>query len=306
MNYNSPVFSIITDQVIAALDQATIPWRRPWADLYPPASYLTGIPYRGCNTFLLSAITCSRGYQSPYWLTFKQIEKAGGQLRSSERHHRSATLVVWNRRLYEDKDDSTKTYIAWSVAYHNVWNWEQVEDVPERPVSGRREHTPLPELDAIFSAIPYRPSVRHGGNQAFYNPQADYIQMPPRDAFINAAHYYSTRAHEETHATGHATRLNRKGVANAQNFGSDPYAEEELVATFGQAFFCAEHALEQPDLHENLIAYTQSWGKRFRNDKTLFVTASAAAQRAVDFIHQRSYADGPASEQPIIAEPQAA
>lgn len=52
-------------------------------------------------------------------------------------------------------------------------------------------------------------AFRHGGDRAFYAPSADFIQLPPAEAFKNAEAYASTKAHELTHWTGHTARLDR-------------------------------------------------------------------------------------------------
>jgi antirestriction protein ArdC len=51
--------------------------------------------------------------------------------------------------------------------------------------------------------------IRHGGGKAFYRPSEDYIQMPPKECFVDEPHYYSTALHELTHWTGAEKRLRR-------------------------------------------------------------------------------------------------
>src|SRR3546814_10973231 len=63
------------------------------------------------------------------------------------------------------------------------------------------------EIDAFFTAIPA--DVRHGGNEAYFSPTFDYIQMPNRSAFTSIDHYASTRCHETVHWSGHVRRLAR-------------------------------------------------------------------------------------------------
>src|SRR3546814_14490673 len=52
-------------------------------------------------------------------------------------------------------------------------------------------------IDAFFAAIPA--DVRHGGNQAYFAPTFDHIQLPNRTAFRSMDHYASTRCHEVVH-----------------------------------------------------------------------------------------------------------
>ena len=52
--------------------------------------------------------------------------------------------------------------------------------------------------------------IGHGGNQAYYSVTHDRIQMPPFETFRDAESYYATLAHECTHWTRHAKRLDRE------------------------------------------------------------------------------------------------
>ena len=78
--------------------------------------------------------------------------------------------------------------------------------------------------------------------------------MPPFESFRDADSYYSTLAHELTHWTAAKTRLDRD--FGGHRFGSNAYAQEELVAELGAAFLCAdlELALEPREDHAAYIA----------------------------------------------------
>jgi antirestriction protein ArdC len=53
-----------------------------------PRNLLTKRPYRGVNFFLLSAMK----YVSPYWVTMRQANELGGQVRKGER---CQIVVFW-------------------------------------------------------------------------------------------------------------------------------------------------------------------------------------------------------------------
>ena len=92
--------------------------------------------------------------------------------------------------------------------------------------------------------------------------------------------------HELLHATGHASRLARKGITNPSYFGSHDYSQEELVAEFGASMLCGVSGIEQKTI-ENSAAYIQGWLKVLKNDKKCLVLAAAQAQKAADFILNR-------------------
>ena len=57
---------------------------------------------------------------------------------------------------------------------------------------------PDPALDAFFAAT--GADIRTSDEpQAYYNPAADHIHMPPIATFHDAAGYYGTLAHEACH-----------------------------------------------------------------------------------------------------------
>jgi antirestriction protein ArdC len=94
--------------------------------------------------------------------------------------------------------------------------------------------------------------------------------------------------HELIHATGHASRVGRKGVTGPVHFGSHDYSQEELVAEFGASMLCGVAGIENQTI-ENSAAYIQNWLKVLKgdNDKKLAIIAAGQAQRAADYILRR-------------------
>lgn len=128
--------------------------------------------------------------------------------------------------------------------------------------------------------------IREQGNHAFYNPGADYIQVPPRGQFMGTSTssptetFYSTLCHELTHWAGHSSRLNRD---LSGRFGDRAYAAEELVAELGAAFLCADLGItNMPRLDH--AQYVASWFLLMRDDKRAIFTAASKAAAAAEFI----------------------
>ncbi len=125
-----------------------------------------------------------------------------------------ATLVVFWKFAHdsgEAQHDGAETLAGRSrllfTRGYSVFNAAQVDGY----TPSADADVPMPEriahADAFFSGI--CADLRHGGNQAFYSPASDHIQMPPYAAFRESVAYYSTLAHEYTHWTGTAARCNR-------------------------------------------------------------------------------------------------
>ena len=124
--------------------------------------------------------------------------------------------------------------------------------------------------------------MEHGGDSAVYFPDLDFIRLPPLEAFRDAESYYASRGHETVHWTRHPSRLNRD--FGRKRWGDAGYAMEELVAEIGSAFLCADLGLSL-EPREDHAAYAASWLKVLKSDKRAIFTASAAAQKAVAYLH---------------------
>jgi len=160
-----------------------------------------------------------------------------------------------------------------------VFNADQVDGLPERFHSAAALELVEPagreqELDAFFARIPA--VLRHQGDEAYYEPIADRITMPPAHLFGGFDHYYATLAHELSHWTGHASRLDR----DLENrFGTAAYAAEELVAELSSAMLGAELGLPVAHL-DNHASYIDHWLKLVKEDDRAILTAAAKAEEA--------------------------
>lgn len=277
------VYEIVTDRIVAKLEQGEIPWLKPWsARKRAPRNLVTGKTYRGMNVFLLAC----QGYDSPYWLTFKQVEAKGGNVKKGEK---GTPVIFWhfpsnNGLITEDATDAEKKDYAPFLRYYTVFNVAQCEGI-EEPADVdaiENDNDPIEEAEAIVAAYLDRPEVKHGFNRACYIPSLDEINMPALSKFRGPEEYYSTLFHELAHSTGHEKRIGRHHSTEARVFGDEAYSKEELTAEMTAAFLCAEAGIEKTI--DNAAAYIQSWLKALQNDKKMLIVAAGAAQKAADYI----------------------
>ncbi|WP_404813207.1 ArdC family protein [Citrifermentans bremense] len=211
-------------------------------------------------------------YASPYWLTYKQVQDRGGHVIKGSR---SVPVVFWKwvDRKGTDGADSEERLNGKVplLRYYSIFNLEQTEGVKEpEPTVAINDHQPLPLPEQITIGMPLRPDIRFGGNRAYYSPALDYSQLPHLGSFESREEYYCCLYHELSHATGHASRVGRKGILEPSYFGSHEYSKEELVAEMSAAFLCGHTGIEQKTI-ENSAAYIKGWLKALKNDKTLLV-----------------------------------
>lgn len=282
---HSSVYDIVTDCMLAELEKGEVPWRKPWHTL-PPANLISKKPYRGINVFLL-AFT---GFGSQYWLTYRQAQALGGNVRRGEH---GTKIVFWkcNTRETESADGEIEERRSAFLRYYTVFNLEQTEGL--KALLRLPPAFPIESAEEIVEGMPNSPAFEQD-SRASYIPSRDTVTMPSRAAFETPAEYYSTLFHELTHSTGHAKRLGREGIEKTQPFGSEDYSREELVAEMGSAMLCGVAGIEQTTI-SNSSAYLQSWIKRLKADSRLVVAAARAAQEAADYIRGESPKDSPLS-----------
>jgi antirestriction protein ArdC len=288
MTNRTDIYTRVTDTIVAELERGVRPWLQPWnaghsAGPITRPLRASGQAYQGINVLMLWASAMTQNFAAPIWMTFNQAKELNANVRKGAK----GSLVVYANRVTrretaEDGEDQAHD-IYFMKEYH-VFNVEQIEGLPPHFYA-----TAAPQLDPaqrIESADQFFAStgadIRHGGNQAFYAPGPDYVQMPPFVSFRDAQSYCATLAHEMTHWTRHRTRLDRD--FGRRSFGDVGYAREELVAEIGAAFLCCDLGIT-PEPRDDHAAYIGHWLKVLKEDKRAIFQAAAQAQRAVDFLH---------------------
>lgn len=279
---SAKVLQIVTDKIVAMLENGTVPWRKPWNANTTAPHNIAGYAYNGINFFLLSML----GHETPVYLTFNQIKKAGGRIKAGE-EKKHAPVFFWKwlqfskDRNGNELDDPRSVPL---VRFTQVWNISQVDGVelPKRFKTEPKVFNPIETAQTVVEGYKNAPAVTHGGNRACYTPVLDKVAMPIRESFLSPAEYYSTLFHEFAHSTGHKSRLNRKEVMDGNAFGSHDYSVEELVAEMGAAYLCAHCGID--NTLENSAAYIQSWIKRLKDEPKMLMVAAARAQKAFKHI----------------------
>ena len=284
------VYARVTDRIVSDLEKGVRPWMKPWSadhasDRLPslPLRH-NGTPYRGVNVLLLWGEMVEKGYDNPLWMTYKQAEALGANVRKGEHGSLVVYADTFSKTEENDKGEEIERAIPFMKGY-TVFNVAQIEGLPAHyyhPTAPRdhgRTIELIEEAEEFFGNT--GAAFRHGGNRAFYAPSADFIHLPPADAFRDAESYAATKAHELVHWTGNEQRMAREF---GKRFGDKAYAFEELVAELGAAFLCADLGIT-PEVREDHAAYLAHWLEVLKDDKRAIFSAAAHAQRAADFLH---------------------
>ncbi|MBL8580625.1 MAG: DUF1738 domain-containing protein [Rhizobiaceae bacterium] len=284
------IYARITEKIVAELEKGVRPWVQPWSAanttgrITRPLRH-NGEPYTGMNVLLLWSEAMARGFASPIWMTFRQASELGAHVRKGE----SGSMVIYASRFTRTETDARGDEVEKDIPFlkaYSVFNVEQIEGLPEH-----YHHKPQPAPDPI-ERIEHADRffantgavIRHGGSQAFYSPSTDHIQMPPFEAFRDAASYVAVLSHESVHWTADPRRIGRDLSRYARD--RSERAREELVAEIGSALLCADLGIV-PELEPrpDHAAYVGSWLKVLADDKRAIFQAAAHAQRAVAYLH---------------------
>lgn len=280
----------VTDKIIAALQSGASPWQRPWslsAAAYPHNAR-TKKKYRGINVTLLMLAQTAGAYTSSGWLTEIQAQQLRGNVREGEQGEPVIFFMSW-KKTQSGSGESSKSIPM--LRQYIVFNVEQCEHLPARitqpSVDGQEE---IPNI-AVWVEKTLDCNVQHGGDEAFYAPGNDLIQMPSRSKFTTESGYIGTLLHEATHCTGAKARLNR---FKAARFGSDNFAKEELVAEIGSSMLCAMLGFDYEVEHH--ASYIDSWLQVLKDDQRYILRAAYRAQKALDYILERAGLAEPQNE----------
>ena len=271
------IYENITNAILQQLEKGTAPWRADWnRDLSLPRNS-KGDPYSGINVPILWTATMAKGYSNPSWMTYKQAQTLGGQVKKGEK---ASNVVYWST-FQKEKENGETDSIPFMKSYA-VFNVEQIEHLPESfyesPKGAYKNlDDKIAHVDGFVTGT--KANIGHGGGRCFYAPASDSIKMPNFGDFKNAQAYYAALLHELTHWTGHESRLARKfGHGNAE------YAREELVAELGAAFLCARLEIENAP-NESHASYLGEWLKILKTDSRAIFQAASLAQKASDYLY---------------------
>ncbi len=275
----------LTAAIEHGADRYEMPWHAAPGRVAIPVNATTGSAYKGLNILLLWGALDERRYTTNLWATYKQWAALGAQVRRGEH---STHCVKWKDLPVDDGEDHRLLPLGFSL-----FNADQVDGYTTPDAASHDDAVEAhAAADAVVSSLGV--PVHYAGDQAYYRPAHDDIQMPERWRFHatssgDATHnHYAVLLHECIHATGHKRRLDRDFQ---ERFSTKARAFEKLVAEIGCAFACARLGLHnEPRLDH--APYITSWLKVLKDQPTALSTAASQAQRACDYLFMQRGNEG--------------
>lgn len=280
------IYTRVTNEIVAAIEAGAGSWTMPWhhdgSATSRPVNANTGKSYRGSNILSLWIAAQAANYTSGRWASYRQWQALGAQVRKGEQ---ATTIVFWKINQHsEDADDHDDEREGLGRARmfargYSVFNEAQVDGYSAPAIDRLPDDARLRNADAFWSNLGI--TTRHGGNEAYFIPSEDRVQMPEFAQFKEPAGYYGTLYHEGVHATGAAHRCDRD---LSGRFGSDRYAAEEAIADLGAALILADLGIAHHPRPDH-AAYIASWLKVLKADARAIFTLASKAQAAADWMH---------------------
>lgn len=261
----------VTERIISQLEKGIVPWHQTWYGKAGCISGITGKQYSFINQCLL-------GKPGEYY-TFKQITDLGGKVKKGEKAQKIVFWKVYEKETEElDENGKKKVEKIPVLKWYSVFDIDQTEgieakynktfdvDTSDDDESEELVYDYMDRENIVFDVCK--------GNVPYYNLKTDVISMPEVMSFKSSEDYFSEVFHQMVKSTANEKRLNRDVDS----------VKENLIGELGACSLCNIMGLETKDTFDNSAAYIQGWIDALENDRTLIVSASGKAEKAVKYI----------------------
>ena len=152
----------LTDNIIEALEKGVPPWRQNWQTdkcLQMPYNPTTGKAYRGGNVLGLMLATMKNQFPDPRWLTYKQAESNGWQVRRGERGTQVEFWKPVDREeekslgIFDDDKDDDKNQTKFIHRVYTVFNASQIDGIAELPPKVINEWEAIQSAESIIQSV---------------------------------------------------------------------------------------------------------------------------------------------------------
>jgi antirestriction protein ArdC len=242
-----------------SMEAGLAPWQKTWhggAAPGRPANISSGKAYRSGNSLYLMMQAVKNGW-SNQWISFVETNKLGGSLKGQKGTKIEVPLI----KKEVDKSTGIEKEFCRGFRTAVVFNVDQVQGIelstqtPDNPIEA------VPLMEKMLSEL---------------KSEEDKLGMPLRASFNDSYEFYSSLAHEMSHATMKEGRVERDKVS---------YAYEEMRAEIASTLMCCTLNLPRTQAQvDNHAAYLQPWLEEFSDKKSMLLKAASEAQLIHDYL----------------------
>lgn len=293
----------IASMIVKAMKENGTGFMQSWVDSGMPRNG-HGRYYSSINLFTLWITKKVNNYNSNVWLTFKQVNKAGGMVNKGEH---GTYVVGWftyeKDRVVKRGTNKGNTVTDTGIAprWYKVFNIDQT-NLDEGKLKLPKQAHAISDVDEYVANTNADIRIHNGADGCFYQQLFDRITMQHKDKFFDVdgstatENYYATLLHELTHWTGHKSRCNRIGITyedidlRDEKLRAELYAYEELVAEIGSAIQCCVLGISS-GIKPSSAKYLNGWIRTISDNPDVIFRACSDAQKGVNFIEKLQVAN---------------
>lgn len=191
----------VTAKIILMMEQegGVPPWRKSWSSGGLQFNASSGATYKGINQQIL----LMTGQADPRWLTYRQAEAMGLQVRKGEHGTHIVKMVEVSRRQAAKEaedggevlaEDGSKALVMKAYTVFNAGQIDGVAPLPPREC----EVTCADAVEQIVFGL-QRTGLKVNFGQGFqpcYVPRTDEVRCPPANEFTSLEDFHATLLHE--------------------------------------------------------------------------------------------------------------
>ena len=276
----------------------------------------TGYKYGNENQVLLIDDTSARGFKAPLYMSFNDAINTGFAMPKGTKGTPIIQRFGMKGKAIETTSESGAVQPVldtngepqhfWRRAAKTVtvFNIDQLEwkheDKPDPRIKWLEEFK-KPQFKAINNddLITFRDSylksidipITRGGSMNYYQPMKNAINLAHSDDFKSPLQEISTAFHEDAHAQGHSSKLNRQSL-NDYHIDNANRGFEELLVNVSAQQLVRHYGLDQNEQQQaynaNEDAYNLGWAlPAFKKDPLLIVEAMRQSQQCFESMKTR-------------------
>lgn len=286
----------LSDQFVAHIGDGLIPWRRPWIGKVPLQNGVSGHQYQGLNIFQLTLASIKNDFRQPFWLTWNQVHKLGGEILPE--HKRNGTMYVFYKdhpikEKVQVEDPETGELVEEEVEkrvpllrYGTLYNIAQCKNIglSDLPAYGAAERIEQPNDDDLaqlaidfLAQSPEIPEIAFSDEaaEARYDTRAGKLVTPSHIKFETDEDFAFGLLKAAVSAVSPADRPIFQDRALDQE-------HQEIVKEIGAGLLCGKLAIRPPQTVDE--ATVRRWVGALNREPRLLVRAAGHAQKAVTIV----------------------
>tara|TARA_R100001463_G_C3534368_1_gene221886 strand:+ start:698 stop:1681 length:984 start_codon:yes stop_codon:yes gene_type:complete len=293
----------LADTLISLMEKGCNPFRKEWSPEADHMNITTGEYYQNGNLIALEIYKLAQGHKFPYWCGFKQAQKWGLKIKKGSKSAVILRPITINDKRLDDDGQQIETGARFTIfrptRVFNIGCFvgstpENQKKLDDRIADLEKQHaaTNFEPLDDRLKNVhdivvtnyidKHLKNFSHKGDRAYYDVLFDEIVVPDRTRFSNNENYYAVVMHEACHSTGSQERLKRDGIVKACGFGSELYAEEEIITEC--AAFLLARELKVSTTDDQHASYLKNWISKLRKEPKFINTILGQSVKAKNFI----------------------